>query len=57
MICTEFMAPTNNSRFSNVLPILKKENIDVINWGLVDGKSNTKYVWDRPIEEGSEPIE
>ena len=38
MICTEYMVPTNISRFSYILPILKKENIGVINWGLVDGK-------------------
>lgn len=57
MICTEYMARTYNSRFSNILPILLKENIGAINWGLVDGKSNTKYAWDTPIEDGGEPIE
>ncbi|MBO0324122.1 cellulase family glycosylhydrolase [Muricauda sp. CAU 1633] len=57
MICTEYMARTNNSRFSNVLPVLKKENIGAINWGLVNGKSNTIYAWNTPIEDGAEPIE
>ncbi len=57
MICTEYMARTNNSRFSNILPILKNENIGAINWGLVDGKSNTKYAWNTPIEDGGEPDE
>ena len=57
MICTEYMARTRNSRFSNILPILKKENIGAINWGLVTGKSNTIYQWDTPIENGEEPIE
>jgi hypothetical protein len=57
MVCTEYMARTNNSRFSNILPLLKKENIGAINWGLVAGKSNTKYAWDTPIEDGGEPIE
>lgn len=57
MVCTEYMARTNNSRFSNILPILKKENIGAINWGLVDGKSNTKYAWNTPIKDGGEPIE
>ena len=57
MICTEYMARTNNSRFSNILPLLKKENIGAINWGLVAGRSNTKYAWDTPISDGSEPIE
>lgn len=55
MICTEYMARRNNSLFSNIMPILKKQNIGAINWGLVDGKSNTKYAWDEPIPDGSEP--
>jgi hypothetical protein len=37
------------------MPILKKENIGAINWGLVAGKSNTKYAWSEPIPDGSEP--
>lgn len=57
MICTEYMARIRNSRFSNILPLLKKENIGAINWGLVAGKSNTKYAWDTPIKDGGEPIE
>ena len=56
MICTEYMARRNNSLFTNILPILAKENIGAINWGLVDGKSNTKYAWDEPMADGSEPI-
>lgn len=55
LICTEYMARKHNSLFSNIMPILKKENIGAINWGLVDGKSNTKYAWDEPIPDGSEP--
>lgn len=55
MVCTEYMARRNNSLFQNILPILKKENIGAINWGLVAGKSNTKYAWDEPISDGSEP--
>lgn len=55
MICTEYMARRNNSLFQNIMPILKKENVGAINWGLVDGKSNTKYAWDEPIADGSEP--
>lgn len=57
MICTEYMARTRNSRFSNILPLLKKENIGAINWGLVAGKSNTIYQWDTPLVNGEEPVE
>jgi len=55
MICTEYMARRNNSLFSNVLPMLKKQNVGAINWGLVSGKTNTIYAWDTPIADGSEP--
>lgn len=57
MICTEYMARTRGSRFENIMPMLKKENIGAINWGLVDGKSNTKYAWDTPLKDGREPKE
>lgn len=57
MVCTEYMARTRNSRFSNTLPLLKKEKVGAINWGLVAGKSNTIYQWDTPIPSGGEPME
>lgn len=55
LICTEYMARRNNSLFSTIMPMLKEQNIAAINWGLVAGKSNTKYAWDEPITDGSEP--
>ena len=55
MVCTEYMARRNNSLFTNIMPMLKAQNIGAINWGLVAGKSNTKYAWDEPIPDGSEP--
>ena len=57
LICTEYMARTRNSRFSNILPMLKRENVGAINWGLVAGKTNTIYAWDTPLADGSQPIE
>ena len=57
LICTEYMARTRNSRFSNTLPLLKKHNVGAINWGFVAGKSNTIYAWDTPIPDGDQPIE
>lgn len=55
LICTEYMARTRNSLFETILPILKENKIGGYNWGLVDGKTNTKYAWDTPITEGSMP--
>jgi len=55
LICSEYMARRNNSLFTNIMPLLKLNNIGAINWGLVSGKSNTKYAWDEPMPDGSEP--
>lgn len=45
VICTEYMARTNKSKFETHLPLLKKYNVGAINWGLVSGKSNTIFPW------------
>jgi len=55
MICTEWMARHFNSKFQNIMPILKRENVGSINWGLVAGETNTIYKWGEPIPDGSEP--
>ena len=46
LLCTEYMARPNGSTFEGFLPIAKKYNVGMINWGFVDGKSQTKYSWD-----------
>ena len=55
MFCTEYMARTRNSTFETILPLLKKDTITAISWGLVAGKTNTIYAWDTPIADGAEP--
>lgn len=45
VICTEYMARTNNSRFETHLAILKKYKVAAISWGLVSGKTNTIFPW------------
>ncbi|WP_462254980.1 cellulase family glycosylhydrolase [Ferruginibacter sp.] len=45
VICTEYMARSNKSKFETHLPILKRYNVGAINWGLVSGKSNTIFPW------------
>jgi endo-1,4-beta-mannosidase len=57
MICTEYMARTRGSKFANIMPMLKKENVGALNWGFVMGKTNTIYAWDNPMPDGSEPKE
>lgn len=49
VVCTEYMARMNGSRFATSLPIFKRERVGCYNWGLVSGKTQTIYPW------GSEP--
>jgi len=56
LICSEYMARKNSSTFQSILPVLKRENVSAINWGLVSGKTNTIYAWDDTTHrDGSEP--
>jgi hypothetical protein len=45
LICTEYMARGNGSTFEAILPLLKAERVGAYCWGLVDGKTQTKYPW------------
>ena len=45
LLCTEFMARGAGSTFAGTLPLFKKERVAAYCWGLVDGKSQTKYPW------------
>lgn len=46
VLCTEYMARGNGSTFDNTLPIGKRLNIGMMNWGFVDGKTQTRLPWD-----------
>ncbi len=46
LICTEYMARGNESRFEPILGYLKEENIGAYNWGFVNGRTQTIYPWD-----------
>ncbi len=46
MICTEYMARGAGSTIDTILPIGKRDDIGMVNWGFVDGKSQTKFPWD-----------
>lgn len=46
LFCTEYMARGNGSTFEGSLPVAKEYNISMYSWGLVDGKTQTKYAWD-----------
>jgi hypothetical protein len=46
LICTEYMARPRGSTFQNILPVCKANNVGAINWGFVDGKTQTIYPWE-----------
>ena len=46
ILCTEYMARPNGSRFDPILGYFQQENVGAYNWGFVNGKSQTIYPWD-----------
>ena len=46
ILVTEYMARGNGSTFDGSLPIAKRYNVAMINWGFVDGKTQTRLPWD-----------
>ncbi|KQN80261.1 1,4-beta-xylanase [Sphingomonas sp. Leaf67] len=46
ILCTEYMARGNGSTFDGSLPIAKRYNVGMMNWGFVDGKTQTRLPWD-----------
>ena len=45
IICSEYVARSAGNTFAECLPVLRKNNIGAINWGLVSGKTQTIYPW------------
>ena len=46
LLCTEYLARGYKSTFEAILPVLKRHRVAAYNWGLVDGKTQTKYPWE-----------
>lgn len=46
IVCTEWLARGAGSTVDTILPIARRENVGMVNWGLVDGKSQTRFPWD-----------
>jgi hypothetical protein len=46
IICTEWMARSAGSTVDTVLPIGRRENVGMINWGFTQGKIQTWFPWD-----------
>jgi hypothetical protein len=46
IICTEYMARGAGSTIDGSLPVGKRANVGMINWGFVVGKTQTNFPWD-----------
>jgi len=49
LICTEYMARSNGSRFETHLPVFRRRRVGCVNWGLVSGRAQTIYPWGSPV--------
>jgi Cellulase (glycosyl hydrolase family 5) len=59
IICTEYMARSQHSTFEGILPIAKRYKVGAINWGFVQGKTQTYLPWDswqQPYVNRSPPV-
>lgn len=56
--CTEYMARSAGSTIDGILPVAKAHKVSVYNWGLVDGKTQTRFPWDSYTHAyiGREPV-
>lgn len=58
LICTEYLARSRKSTFESILPLGKKYQVGMINWGFVAGKTQTNLPWDswqKPYINGRQP--
>jgi hypothetical protein len=58
LLCTEFLARGLGSRFDPHLRFLRDAGVGAYCWGLVDGRTQTKYPWDswaKPYESEPDP--
>jgi hypothetical protein len=46
VLCSEYMARGAGSTFDLILPLARRYNVALINWGLVAGKTQTYLPWD-----------
>lgn len=46
ILCTEYMARPRGSTFASILPVAKKYKVGAINWGFVQGRTQTYLPWD-----------
>ena len=45
LLCTEYLARTEGSRFETHLPVFERHRVGAVSWGLVAGRTQTQYPW------------
>jgi hypothetical protein len=45
LLCTEYLARTEGSRFETHLPVFERHGVGAVSWGLVAGRTQTQYPW------------
>lgn len=56
MVCQEYMGRTLGSTFETCLPIMKREKVGALAWGLVEGKCKYRFPWGHKLEDGEPDI-
>ncbi len=56
MICQEYLARNFGSAFETCLPIMKREKVGALNWGLAEGKCEYRFPWGHKASEGEPPV-
>ena len=56
LLCTEWLNRPSGNTFANHLPLFKRENIGIYQWGLVAGKTQTYLSW-KTIADGPDSFQ
>jgi len=56
MICQEYLARNFGSLFETCLPVMKREKVGALNWGLAEGKCKYRFPWGHKPEDGEPAV-
>ena len=56
MICQEYLARNFGSSFETCLPVMKREKVGALNWGLAEGKCEYRFPWGHKASDGEPAV-
>ena len=56
MVCQEYLGRNLGSLFETCLPVLKREKVGALNWGLAEGKCEYRYPWGHKLADGEPDV-